>query len=101
MEEALEAIREGKSLRVASEEYGIPRSTLGNYVCGKAILGAKQGQDKLLTDVEEDALLNFIGCSEVGYGKSVQEIGTYLDIQSTPRYKQTLAQACVHVYTHL
>jgi hypothetical protein len=62
---------------------------IGNYVCGKTILGAKQGQDKLLTNVQEEALVNFvIGCGDVGYGKSVQEIGTYLDIRS--RYTQTL-----------
>ena len=41
---ALEESWEGKSVWVASEYYGISKSTLGNYACGKLILGASMSE---------------------------------------------------------
>ena len=36
--------------RRAAEEYGIPRSTLGDHYRGKLLPGAKSGRSKYLTD---------------------------------------------------
>ena len=72
---AVEEIRRGKSVRTVAEEYGIPKSTLGDYASGRVIVGAKQGHGKVLTDVEEEALVSFIvGCGQVGFGKSIREV---------------------------
>ena len=75
LEKALDEIRQGKSVREAADEYGIPKSTLGDYSSCRRLPGCKQGREKALSDPEEEALVNFIvGCADVGYGKSVREV---------------------------
>ena len=62
---------EGLSQRRAAEEYGIPRSTLGDHYRGKVLLGAKCGSPKYLTEYEEKELLRFLmKCASIGYPKS-------------------------------
>ena len=54
---ALQEVRVGKSIRKAALEYGIPKSTLHNYVSGKILAKSHQGPERYLTDVEENALI--------------------------------------------
>ena len=56
---AVKAVRDGHSHRSVAEEYGIPRSTLGDHIRGKMIPGAKSGNPKYLNDAEETELLIF------------------------------------------
>lgn len=69
---ACDAIRnEGLSQTRAAEEYGIPRSTLGDYFRGRTFPGAKSGRMKYLTDAEEAELARFlIKCASLGFSKS-------------------------------
>ena len=53
---AVEAVKDGHSQCCVAEEYGIPRSTLGDHVRGKVLSGAKSGNPKYLTDAEEAEL---------------------------------------------
>ena len=69
---ACSAIRNGTlSQRRAAEEYGIPRSTLGDYYRGSTLPGAKSGPNKYLSDAEEAELTRFlIRCASVGFPKT-------------------------------
>ena len=68
------AVREGKlSQRRAAEEFGIPRSTLGDHYNGDILPGAKNGKSKYLTDSEETELVRFLlRCSSIGFPRSRQ-----------------------------
>ena len=66
---------DGLSQRRAAEEYGIPRSTLGDHCRGKVLPGAKCGSPKYLTEYEEAELLRFIiKCASIGYPKSRKSV---------------------------
>ncbi len=69
---ACEAVRNGISLRQASEEYHIPKSTLHDHLSGKILPGSKSGQ-KYLTD-EEELVTFLIGCSEIGYPRTRKNV---------------------------
>ena len=43
-------VHNGLSVRQAVEEYGVPRSTLGDRVNGRKMLGCKSGPPRILTD---------------------------------------------------
>ena len=61
IEKVCDAVKSGKiSIRVAAEEYGIPRSTLQNKVSGKVGKLFKSGPKTHLTDVEESKLAEFL-----------------------------------------
>ena len=72
MERALKAvIAEGFSVRQASEEFNVPRSTLGDRVSGRVIPGANSGPERYLTTAEEMELVQFLSrAAPIGYGKS-------------------------------
>lgn len=57
---ALSAIREGHSQRRVAEEYGIPRSTLGDYIREQVLPGSRSGHLKYLNDAEEAELYRFL-----------------------------------------
>ena len=65
MEKALQAVRlEGTSVRRAAEEYGVPRSTLGDRVSGRVCHGAVSGPPRYLSEEEEEELVRFLlGCA--------------------------------------
>ena len=68
MENALkEVTNNGKTVRHAALEYGIPKSTLHNRVSGKVLPGAVGGAPRYLDDEEEEELIRWLeGCTEVG-----------------------------------
>ena len=76
MDKACEAVQAGKmSIRMAAEQYGVPKSTLHDKVAGKAPMNTKSGSKTYLTDEEEASLVEFlIGCASVGYAKSRREV---------------------------
>ena len=75
MMKAVEAVQQGKmSVRRASEEYGVPRSTLQDKVSGRFKINAKSGRIHL-TDSEERNLAAFlVGCASIGYAKSRKDV---------------------------
>ena len=71
MDHALKAVADGKSIRQAAEEHGVPRSTLHDRVTGKVVPGTKSGPRKHLTSLEEEEFVEFLKhCSAIGYGKT-------------------------------
>ena len=76
MEKAYEAVVTGTmSVRKASEDYGVPRSTLHEKVTGKVALQVKSGSKTYLTDEEETSLVDFlVGCAKIGYAKSRKDV---------------------------
>ena len=45
LKQACQVVESGLSLRQASEEYQIPKSTIQDYVAGKVLNGSKSGQN--------------------------------------------------------
>ena len=76
MEMALESVNNGMmTVRRAALEYNVPKSTLHDRVIGRVKPGAKSGPSRYLDDEEEDEIVHWIiGCAEVGYAKSVNEV---------------------------
>ena len=58
--EALEAIQGGKSVRLASQEYQIPRGTLRMRLAGSISRKERDSHQKLLSDYQEKILANWI-----------------------------------------
>ena len=57
MNVALKAvIEDGQSVRRAAEDFGVPKSTLGDRVSGHALPGAVSGPSRYLDDEEEKEL---------------------------------------------
>ena len=72
---AVKAVKGGHSQRRVAEEYGIPRSTLGDHIRGRVLPGAKSGNPKYLTDEEEAELYRFLlRCAAVGYPRSRKDM---------------------------
>jgi transposase len=72
---AYEAVNDGASIRAAAEQYGVPRSTLSDYVSGKIPFGKRSGPERYLSDEEEKELVHFICQSaKMGYAKTRKEI---------------------------
>lgn len=73
---AVTAVATGQmSQRRAAEEFGIPRSTLGDHVRGRVLPGAKSGNPKYLSDQEEVELSRFLlKCSSVGFPRSRKDV---------------------------
>lgn len=71
LERACADVRKGSSsIRRAELEYGIPRSTIHDYVSGNHIIG-QPGHRRYLSNEEESELVKFlIGCSNLGYSRS-------------------------------
>ena len=56
------------SFRKAEATYGIPKSTLHDYVSGKIEIGCKPGPSSILTTAEERKLVKYgIEMSRIGY----------------------------------
>ena len=65
---AYEDVKDGRlSIRHAAEQYGIPKSTLGDRISGRVRFGAHSGPPRYLSDSEERELACFI-CQSAGIG---------------------------------
>ena len=75
---AVTDIREKKiSFRKAEVTYGIPKSTLHDYVSGKVEIGCKPGPSSILTVAEEQKLVEYydaVEMSRIGYGLTRERI---------------------------
>ena len=68
-----ESCSRGTSISGAAREYGVPRTTLQDWVLGKVTHGTKPGQKHYLNEVEE--LSEFlVETTALGYGRSKGEI---------------------------
>ena len=76
MNEAVKTVVErGIPVRKAALMHAVPKSTLGDCVSGRTLQGATSGANRFLTDDEEEELVNFIlGCSSIGYSKTIKDI---------------------------
>ena len=76
MEKALKAVLNGDcSIRVAAETYDVPKSTLGDWICGRVLPGSMSGPQRLLDHGEEEELVQFIRrFASIGYPKSRKDI---------------------------
>ena len=70
---AIEAIKkENLSLRTAADRFGVPKSTLYNYLHGKS---EKPGPSSILNPDEEAKLVQYaIHMTEIGYGQTKQQL---------------------------
>jgi transposase len=59
MSKAIKAAIDGTSIRQASEEYSVPRSTLHDRITGKVKPGSKSGPKSYLSSLEEQELVSF------------------------------------------
>ena len=73
---AVEEVQDKKlSLRAASAMYGIPRSTIHNYITGKTKIGAAKGPATVLTKEEEQQLVEWaLKMAEIGYGQTRRQV---------------------------
>ena len=72
LQQAYDAVtKRGLSVRRASEEYRVPRSTLHDRISGKVQFGARSGPPAYLTQQEENELEDFIcNCAKIGYART-------------------------------
>ena len=73
MQQALDEIEKGMSIRRAAEAYNIPKSTLGDMVSGKSSIGARSGC-AILSCAEEQELCTFlVEAAKIGYPRTCQQ----------------------------
>lgn len=74
--DAYEAVVYGKlSTQRAALEFGVPQSTLVDWVTGRIPFGKASGPKRYLDDSEEEELIRFIERSaEIGYGYSQKQV---------------------------
>ena len=65
----------GWTIRKASEEFGVPRSTLFDRVNGRIQFGARSGPARYLSDQEEKELVRFLmGCAKLGFARTRKQV---------------------------
>ena len=76
-------------VRRAAELYNVPKSTLSDWVSGRAEFGSHSGPSRYVTD-EEEGLVNFIcGCASMVYAKTKKDILTVVEeIVASKGYRQ-------------
>ena len=57
---AMEAVKKGSSIKMAAEEYAVPRTTLQDCVFGNAERGKKPGPEPYLNVEEEEDMVKFV-----------------------------------------
>ena len=78
---AIEAVKDGESVRKAAMDFNVPKSTLGDRVSGRTEHGKKSGHEQILALEDEKKLAAYlIDVSKQGYGKS-KEIILYMATQ--------------------
>ena len=76
LDRAIEAVDKGTTIRCASEMYGVPRSTLSDYISGKVSMEGRSGAPYLTLE-EEAELENFlVQSADIGYPRTIGK--TYL-----------------------
>ena len=60
LKEAVAAVGQGMSIRQAALKYGVPRRTVGDHASGKIPHFNKSGVSPMLSDAEEEALVEYI-----------------------------------------
>ena len=73
MQKALESVHEGRSVRRAAEEYGVPRATLGDRASGRVKPGAVSGLPKYL-NTDEELVKFLLRCASIGYPRSRKDV---------------------------
>lgn len=72
---ALEAVKNGTSIKRAALQHGVPRTTLSDRHLGKVVHGSRPGPQSYLSQTEESELGTFIQVvGELGYGKTRKQI---------------------------
>ena len=76
MHGAIDAVlHEGMSIRRAAEQYGVPKSSLGDRLSGRVLADASCGPATYLSFAEEEELVVFLTrCASIGYAKSRKEV---------------------------
>lgn len=75
MTKAIAAVEHGDSVRLASEKYSVPRSTLHDYLSGKVQQWGKSGPKTYLNQEEEDELVCFVTrCARIGYPHTKKQV---------------------------
>lgn len=74
--DALDDIRSNRlSFRAAEVKYGVPKSTLSDYVSGKSVIGRKPGPSSVLSVDEESKLVDWaFEMAEIGYGQTRRQV---------------------------
>ena len=72
---AIEAVKEGYSIKRAAEEpHAVPRTTLQDRISGRVTHGDKPGPDPYLNK-EEEELVEFLEVvSSIGYGRTRKQV---------------------------
>ena len=72
---AMEGVKKGSSIKRASEEYAVPRTTLQDCVLGNVEHGKKPGPEPYLNVEEEKDLASFVELVEdTGFRKTRKQI---------------------------
>ena len=72
MTAALDAVNEGKSVKRAPIEHGVPSTTLYERDSGRVVHWSNPGPQPYLNKAEEEELCDFIiTVAEVGFGKTL------------------------------
>ena len=77
MTAAIEAYRSGSSpsINQAARDHGVPPTTLKDRISGRVLHGSKPGPTPYLSEEEESELQKYlIDCSNLGYGKTRQQV---------------------------
>ena len=74
LDRAIEAVDKGTTIRCASEMYGVPRSTLSDYISGKVSMEGRSGA--LYLTLEEEAELEkfLVQSADIGYPRTRKDI---------------------------
>lgn len=68
-------VNEGMTVRIAASHFGVPKSTLGDRISGRVVLGSRSGPKPYLSTEEEDELMQFLlRCASIGYPKSRKDV---------------------------
>lgn len=74
---AVEAVREGASIREASAKFGVPRSTLGDRITGRIAVEARPGKDPVIPiDIEDKMVEKAFSCANQGFGVSKKNVNS-------------------------
>ena len=86
---AMDAVKQGSSVKRAAEQHGVPRTMLRDRISGHAQHGNIPGPEPYLNREEEEDLVNFIEeVVEVGFGKPRKQIKAI--VEQTACEKQVL-----------
>ena len=86
---AIEAVKQGCSVKRAAEEHGVPRTTLNDRISGRVMHGKKPGPEPYLNKQEEEDLANFVEVvADIGFGKTKKQIKAI--VEKTACDKSTL-----------